>query len=255
MTDILKLSARTSILLTIALLLLGTGLSLAKDDDKTGYEEDDIFYDNRYDYSFELPEEWEVGKTYDDPDDEPSSDRVIVYRKKFRVPVKLQENRGLVQRPTTMILIDSTDLPAPEMFQAIAGAHDLTDFQDAIVSRTVLFQRGTQVRPEIIESLPAEVAGYSAVRWLVRLEYAHQINTQFGPDLVRDYKTGYVYLVPMDGLMMYIEQVCENQSFDTLVEEFDSIINSLEFAGGTDADSTAAEAQGSKESEDESNDK
>ncbi len=227
------------LLLAVAVMFLWICQAAAKDKDKTGYEKDDVFHDNRYGYSFEVPKDWKVGKTYKDPDDKPSPDRVMIYRKKFRIPVKLQEHRELVQRPTVFIAIDSTNLPPAQFFQQVSTAHDLNDFESAIVSKSVLFERGVETPPEVMETLPVTIGGHSATRWEVRLQYAHRLDTSFGTQSVRDWKVGYVYLVPLDGVMMYIEQVCENQSFDTLEPEFETMTKTLKFAGESGADSTA----------------
>jgi hypothetical protein len=240
-----------SLLLIISVLLLMSALSLAKDDDKTGYEEKGVFHDNRYDYSFELPKDWKIAKTFKDPESEPASDRVIAVCKKVRVPVKLQGNRELVQRPTMLILIDSTQLAAREFFQQIASSYELDPYQDAIVSRTILLQRGAQSRPEILESLPTKVAGHDAIRWLVRLEYAHQLETSFGPQLVRDWKKGHIYLVPLDGMLMYIEQVCENQSFETIESDFSTILNSLTFESISQDETETSDSSGESENKEQ----
>ncbi len=230
------------ILPTLAILLLSSGFAFGKDDNKTGYEKDDVFYDNRYGYSFELPEDWKVGKTYDEKDGR-SIDRVIVFRKKFRIPVKLQEYRELVQRPTALILIDSTEMTPAQLFQRITGSHELDKFGEAIISRSILLQRGVQTPAQVTESVPVTIAGREGVRWQVRLEYAHQLQTQFGPQLVRDWWVGNVYILQLDGKLMYLEQVCENQSFDSLMEEFGVITSTLKFASDSSADSTKAGAE------------
>ena len=185
---------------------------------------DSICTDNLFGYSLQIPPEWKskIGKGN-------SPDRVILQQKNARVPVKLSGSPELAQRPTIMIFADSCNLSADSFFTYLRAETGKSALKDKILSKSVFFERGAPSDADVIDKLPTQVAGRNGLRIRVRLEYtatamARGTDT---PSTVRDFRAGFVYVIPFDGWMMYIEEVGENQFLEALMEPFDSVIKSL----------------------------
>lgn len=225
--------AALMVITTICLALLGTTAFAKKE--KVGTLEKGVFTDNRFGFTVAAPSEWRDGGLRD----EYSQERITFIYKRVRVPARLREVPEEALRPTIMVFADSTTLPHAAIVDSLRNGITKDPFRDKILNKSVFFQRGAPNPPEVLRSIPTKVGGLDAVVYEVRREYAVQVPQQRGaPELVRDFRTGRVYLVPLTGAMIYIEMVCENQFQNELQPEFDAFINSFKFAG-TASDSSA----------------
>lgn len=212
----------------IGVILLFPGIVEAKkESDKAGYIERDTYFDNRFGFSFRIPSGWRTSKIQK----EPTAERILLTQRSYRIPVKLQHDRGAAQRPTVIICADSTRQTPEEFFRELRTAEKPSPFAEKVITRSVFLQRGSQHPLEVMETREENVGGFPAVRYRLWMEYTVPVeDARLGTTgLIRDRKAGNIYLVPFEGWMLYIEQVAENQFFDSLSDDFNLIINSLTF--------------------------
>jgi hypothetical protein len=227
------------ILLATALLVsVSVCPTTAGDDERTGTVDDNKYVDHRFGFSVQLPESWKVAK----PKDEPHPQRLIAEEKHPRVPIKLQENPGAATKPTLIVFADSTDMTPQEFMNFLRADTTESDFKEKLLDRTILLDAFSKYNTDILSTTTVEFLGRQATRMVARLQY-EAVGYMRGRNeeiKVNDFRVGYIYLVPMDGWLMYVEFACENQFAEALEESFGEILDS--FTWVTEAsDSTKTE--------------
>lgn len=94
-----------------------------------------------------------------------------------------------------------------------------------------------------------KIGGQNATRWQIRREYSVQVQKDdtTPPQLIRDYRVGYVYIVAFDGWLLYMEMACENQFRDELEDHFKNIASSITFRSNSSAADTVKAVEGGAE--------
>ncbi len=219
-------------------------VALAKKE-KAGVIKDGWYADNRFGFSIFIPSDWKDGGAKD----EPTSERIMFAWRKPRIPLKLKDNPGEALKPFVRIFADSTTMSAVEFLDSLRVGSVKDPFRDKILSKSIFFERGISNPPEIAPVENVKIGGRDAKRWYIRREYSVQIQKDevTPPELVRDYRQGYVYIVPREGWLLYMEMACENQFRDDLEGEFQKVAFSLTFlSNAPTADSTSVGEKGSK---------
>jgi hypothetical protein len=208
------------------LLLFATSLSAGDKSAETGIIKDGIYHDTRFAFSVKIPTDWREAKLRK----EPSAERILMVQRKPRVPLRLQDSPEAAVRPSVMIFTDSTTMTPAEFFAFIRADTGKTDFKQRILAKSVFLEQGVPNEIEVMEKMTTKILGRDATRMKVRLEYSARVENpgmSKKPVQVNDYRIGYIFLVPFDGWLMYIEEVCENQFLQSLQPDFDTVINSL----------------------------
>jgi hypothetical protein len=141
-----------------------------------------------------------------------------------------------------MFFADSTALTPTQFFEFLQTDTGKSQFKEEIIRKSIFLDRGTTYHFEIINQLPKQILGQPALKLEMRMKYDAEAPMMGGREtdvgrstsskefnLVRDFRMGYVYLVPFEGWLMYVEIFCENQFFDSLKPVFDQVIDSLKF--------------------------
>lgn len=230
-----KLMNKTARLVWILIFsgILISAVAFAKKE-KVGTIEKGWYSDSRFGFSMPIPSEWKDAGVKN----EPTPERIMFEWRKPRVPIKLKSNPGEALKPFVRIFADSTTLTAAAFFDSLNVGSTKDEFRDKIISKSTFFQRGLSNPPEIAGPTFEKIGGQNANRWQIRREYSVQIQKDetTPPQLIRDYRVGYVYIVPFEGWLLYIEMACENQFRDELEENFRNVASSITFR------STASEA-------------
>ena len=213
------------------LLLFAASLSAGEKSAETGFIKDGVYHDARFTFSVKIPTDWREAKLRK----EPTSERILMVQRKPRIPLRLQDSPEMAVKPSVMIFADSTTMTTAEFFAFLRADTGKTEFKQRILAKSVFLEPGVPNDIEIMGNLPVKVAGRDAARMELRLEYSVRIEADkhgessrnSKPVQVNDYRIGYIYLVPFEGWLMYIEEVCENQFLQSLQADFDTVINSL----------------------------
>ncbi|MGB5107609.1 MAG: hypothetical protein WBP29_04935 [Candidatus Zixiibacteriota bacterium] len=239
----MKKSTQILSVLTIAVLAL-CSLALAKKE-KVGTVENGWYSDSRFGFSLNIAPEWKTAGLKD----EPSPERVMFEWRKPRVPLKLKSSPNDALRPFVRIFADSTTLGPVEFLDSLNVGSTKDSFRDKILSKSTFFERGKSNPPEISTALTVMIGGHRAYQWSIRREYSVQIQKDniTPPELVRDYRFGYVYIVPADGWLLYLEMACENQFRDDLDLEFQKVASSITFRNAAPATDSVKTIEGGKE--------
>ncbi len=241
-----KLMKKTAVLTWLLVFsgLLVCAVAFAKKE-KVGIIENGWYSDSRFGFSIAIPAEWKDAGLKN----EPTPERIMFEWRKPRIPIKLKSNPGEALRPFVRIFADSTGLSTREFFDSLNVGSTKDAFRDRILSKSIFFQRGMSNPPEIEPPTIEEIGGFDATRWHIRREYSVQVQRDeiTPPELVRDYRVGYVYIVGFDGWLLYMEMACENQFRDELEDQFKKVASMLTFrAAPASTDSTKA-AEGGAE--------
>lgn len=235
----LKTTTRMLIAIVVGSLLLIP--SLRAGNPRTGEVKDNKYTDLRFGFSVQIPDDWRIAK----PKKEYTPQRLIAEQKNPRVPVKLRRDPRWAVKPTLVVIADSTGLTDQNFYNFLHCDTCKSEFKDEVLLRSILLSPSSSHRFDLIEDKAAEVAGAPAKRLTGRIQYDAQVEVP-GRDqieLVRGRRTGYIYLIPREGWLMYIEMVCENDFFPSLDETFSEIIDSIDF-GGEKSDTLKTEEPG-----------
>lgn len=224
--------------------LLISAVAFAKKE-KVGIIKDGWYSDSRFGFSMSIPGEWKDAGLKN----EPTSERIMFEWRKPRIPMKLKSNPGEALSPFVRIFADSTTLSAQAFFDSLNTGSTKDEFRDKILSKSVFFQRGFSNPPEISNATPEKIGGQNAMRWQIRREYSVQVQKDetTPPQLVRDYRVGYVYIVPFDGWLLYLEMACENQFRDEMEGNFMNIASSITFRSTSSVADTVKTTEGGAE--------
>jgi len=235
--------ARVSGLALTAVLVLGLGLTALAKKEKVGVLNKGVFTDNRFGFSITMPKEWRDGGLRD----EYSPERISFLYKRTRVPARLRNNPDEALRPVVLVFADSNTLPAAAFIDSLRSGITKDAFRDKILNKSVFFQRGVPNPVEQLRVQNVTIGGRAAVQYQMRREYAVQVQPEGRavPELVREFRSGWVYLIPLEGALVYMELVCERQFENELQPEFEAFINSVTFNQAA-SDSTAAPTEGSE---------
>lgn len=193
---------------------------------KTGETKDHVYRDFRFGFSVEYPADWKASK----PKKEYHPLRFLVQEKGHIVPVKLRNNPEYAVKPTMMIFADSTNLTPEQFFTYLQSDSGKSEFKTKILQKSILLDRTSRYEMEVVQRRKAKVLGVDAVKIKGRVEYVAQVTVPGrGPQVVKDYRSGFIYLVPFEGWLLYIEQYCENELLPSQIDAFDSMISSLTF--------------------------
>ena len=209
---------------------------------RTGEIKENRYQDLRFGFALQLPQEWKMAK----PKKEYTPQRLVAEQKNPRIPMKLRSDPGWAVTPTVMVFADSTDMAAGEFFTFLQSDSGKTELKDKILSKSILLAPVAKHDVNIQTRTSAEIGGREALKLKAKLEYEALISGRSGATLIRDYRVGHIYIIPLEGWLLYVELVCENQFFPSLHETFEKIMASLTFAD-TESDTTAGEGEGSKE--------
>lgn len=229
--------------LAIAVLAF-TSLAFAKKE-KVGKIENGWYTDGRFGFSITIPQEWKTAGLKD----EPSPERLMFEWRNPRVPLKLKNSPSDALRPFIRIYADSTQLSPAAFLDSLNNGSTKDSFRDKILSKSTFFERGKSNPPEITPPSSVMIGGHKAMQWGIRREYSVQVQKDdvTPPELVRDYRFGYVYIVPADGWLLYLEMACENQFRDDLDLEFQKVASSITFrSGAAETDSVTVIEGGQK---------
>lgn len=240
---LMKKVSKFVLLLTMAGLLV-SAVAFAKKE-KVGTIEKGWYSDSRFNFSMSIPQEWKDAGLKN----EPTSERLMLEWRKPRIPMKLKENPGEALRPFVRVLADSTSLLPQEFLDSLTNGSTKDLFRDRILAKSVFFQRGVSNPAEIAPPTVEKISGLNATRWYIRREYAVQVQKDeyTPPQLVRDYRIGYVYIVPFDGWIFYMEMACENQFRDELDSEFQKVVSSVTFRSMREAADSVKTPEGGTE--------
>lgn len=229
--------ARIAGLALTAILVLGMGLTAQAKKEKVGVLNKGVFTDNRFGFSITMPKEWRDGGLRD----EYSPERISFLYKRTRVPARLRDNPEEALRPIVMVFADSNTLPTAAFVDSLRSGLTKDSFRDKILNKSVFFQRGAPNPAEQLRVQNVKIGGRDAVQYQMRREYAVQVQPEGRsvPELVREFRSGWVYLIPLEGALVYMELVCERQFENELQPEFEAFINSVTFDQAA-GDSTAA---------------
>ena len=229
-------------LLLLALMGFFVGAAAIAGKAKVGIVKDGWYSDSRFGFSLAIPQEWKEAGIKD----EPNSERLVLAWRKPRPPLKLRDNPNEALKPFARFYADSTSVTALEFFDSLRVGSTKDNYRDKILSKSTFFERGLSNPPEISPVDAVKIGGRDAYRWYIRREYSVQIQKDevTPPQLVRDYRTGYVYVVPGDGWILYLEMACENQFRDDFEDEFKKIAFSINFHNPAPAADSAAAAPG-----------
>ena len=219
-----KITSFVSVLTIVVVALFS--LALAKKE-KVGTIENGWYSDGRFGFSLNIPEEWKTAGLKD----EPSPERLQFEWRKPRIPMKLKNSPGDALRPFIRIYADSTAFTPAEFLDSLNNGRVKDAFRDKIVSKSTFFERGVSNPPEISTPKTVSIGGRTAYRWAIKREYSVQFRKDdvTPPELVRDYRAGYVYILPGDGWLLYLEMACENQFRDDFEAEFEKVASSITF--------------------------
>ena len=213
----------------------------AGDDDKTGVVEDNTYTDSRFGFQIHLPDDWKVGK----PKKEINQQRIVAEKKNPRIPPQLRDDPSWATPPSLMIFADSTDLTRAEFFAFLQSDTTKSDFKKQIQKNTVLMDLYGRYQFDIIFETPISLAGLPTTQYKMRRKYEAQ-GMQLGSDramTIKDFVSGYVYLVEGDGWIGYIELVCENQFLPVLEETFAEIMKTFKFPAAAEPQDTLSESE------------
>lgn len=207
------------------LLLFAAPLSAGEKSAETGIIKDGVYHDTRFAFSVKIPADWREAKLRK----EPTAERILMVQRKPRVPLRLQDSPEAAVKPSVMIFADSTTMTPTEFFAFIRADTGKTELKQKILAKTVFLEPGVPNDIEVLEMATVKILGRDATKMKVRLEYSARVESpgMSKPVQVNDFRAGYVFLVPFDGWLMYIEEVCENQFLQSLQPDFDTVINSL----------------------------
>jgi len=224
--------------------ILISGAAFAKKE-KVGTIEKGWYNDSRFGFSMSIPTEWKDAGLKN----EPSPERIMFEWRKPRVPIKLKSNPGEALKPYVRIFADSTTMTAQAFFDSLNVGSTKDEFRDKILSKSEFFQRGLSNPPEIAVPTAEKIGGQNATRWQIRREYSVQVQKDdtTPPQLIRDYRVGYVYIVAFDGWLLYMEMACENQFRDELEDHFKNIASSITFRSNSSAADTVKAVEGGAE--------
>ncbi|MFH2055352.1 MAG: hypothetical protein ABIJ61_05295 [bacterium] len=217
----------------VLLLMLGLCLVVAiaapvragDDKDKTGFSDDNKYTDYRYGFEIRVPDDWKIGK----PKKEPNCQRIVAEKKNARIPPQLQDDPSWATRPTLMIFADSTKLTPNEFFAFLQSDTTDSELKKQIIKSTVLMDLYARHKFDVLLQTPTTLGGITGLQLKLRRQYEAQ-GTQLGDDrpmTIKDFVSGYVYLLQGDGWLCYIELACENQFLPVLEETFAEIIGSF----------------------------
>ena len=211
-----------------------------KGKEKTGTVEDNLYNDTRFGFTIQLPSDWKIGKLKK----ELNCQRLVAEKKNPRVPPRLRDDPSWATSPTLMIFADSSDLSPTQFFAFLRSDTTKSEFKKKINSTTVLFDPFSQDEPDILLQMTAKLGGLPALRMKARRQYEAQgvqLSGRGGITAVRDFVSGYIYVVKGEGWLAYLELVCENQFLPVLEETFTEITNSFGIPAPEPEDSTAEE--------------
>lgn len=226
-----------SLICALGALLWPSGLQAG--NPRTGEVKDNKYTDTRFGFSVQVPDDWKIAK----PKKEFTTLRLLAEQKNPQVPVKLRSDPSYAQKPTVLIFCDSTDMAPMEVYHFLQSDSGKSQFKDDVLLKSVMLYRLSPYRMDIVRQIPVEVAGAKGVKLVGRVQYDARVELpgRNRIELVRDFRVGTIYLIPFDGWMMYIEQVCENDFYPTLEETFDKIVNSITFAKPKEEETKAEE--------------
>jgi hypothetical protein len=228
-------------LMTVAGLVI-CAVAFAKKE-KVGVVKDGWYSDSRFGFSVFMPSDWKDAGAKD----EPSPERIAFIWRKARIPLKLKNNPNEALKPFVRIFADSTTMSAREFLDSLNVGSTKDSYRDKILSKSTFFERGLSNPPEITPAEAVKIGGRDALRWHVRREYSvqYQKDEVTPPQLIRDYRVGYVYIIPGEGTLLYLEMACENQFRDDMEGEFQKVVSSITFSSATPkSDSTAVLEKG-----------
>jgi len=206
-------------------------LSAADKSTEVGYIKDGIYHDARFGFSLKIPVEWREAKLRK----EPTPERLLLVQKKPKVPLRLQNSPESAVRPSVMVFADSTAM-SPQAFLAFLRADTgKTEFKSRILLKSILLDKGTPNEIKVTGKTTAKILGQEAIKLGANLKYKVRVKgpNEFlpGPIHVFGARSGYIYIVPFSGWLMYIEQACEIEFLGYLQPDFDTMINSLTLEG------------------------
>jgi hypothetical protein len=209
----------------IALALFSLTASAEKQPE-TGVIKDGVYHDTRFGFSLKIPAEWREAKLRK----EPTAERLTLTQRKHRIPLKLQDSPEQAQKPMVLILADTCSMTPEAFFTFLQRDTVKSEIKSRILSKSVFLEQGSSNRIEVLDRTPATVAGKSALKIRCRIEYAAAVvsaSATATPIMVRDFRVGFIYIIPFDGWLMYIEEVAENQFLPSLTPDFDLVVTSL----------------------------
>lgn len=207
------------------LLALALPLQAGDDKDKTGIEEDNKYTDNRFGFSIKVPDDWKVGKAKK----EPHCQRLVAEKKNPRIPPQLRDDPSWATPPSLMIYADSSDMTPAQFFAFLKSDTTESELKKQIMKNTVLLDFYGRYNPDVMLENPTTLAGLPAMQYKLRRQYEAQ-GVQIGRDrttTIKDFVSGYIYIVQGDGWIGFIELVGENQFLPVLEDTFTQIIDSF----------------------------
>lgn len=199
--------------------------AVAEKQPETGVIKEGVYRDSRFGFSVKLPQDWREAKLRK----EPTAERLVMTQRKPRVPIRLQDNADQAAKPTAMFFADTCNM-TPEIFYEFLQRDTVrSELKDRILTKSVFLEQGSSNHIEILDQTHVTVAGKSALKIRGRLEYAATVqkNPMDTPTMIRDFRAGFIYIIPFDGWLMYIEEVAESQFLPSLTPDFDMIVKSL----------------------------
>jgi hypothetical protein len=197
-----------------------------KGKEKTGTVEDNLYSDTRFGFTIQLPSDWKIGKLKK----ELNCQRLVAEKKNPRIPPQLRDDPSWATPPTLMIFADSNDLSAEQFFAFLQSDSTKSELKKKINSTTVLFDLFSRDEPDILLQVADKLGGLPAWRVKARRQYEAQgiqLSGRGGTAAVRDFVSGYAYVIRGEGWVAYLELVCENQFLPVLEEKFTEIMKSF----------------------------
>lgn len=218
-----------SIAATVVLCIAFIGTPV--DAKKAGEVKDNVYHDNSYDFSLQIPDGWSASIKTDK-----NALRMTMDQKSPVPPYQFQGGlRDYMQIPTMAVMVDTTSLGAGEFVDSLLSSSFESEQKKFMYKYLKIISRSH----ELVKRKEVTFAGNLSVMMEARQPYEITVakGTSDKSDVINDNKYGTIFVTVRDGEVYVISMICEYRTSQQILDMYNEMINSLKFG----SDKTAQE--------------
>ncbi len=190
---------------------------------KSGEVKDNIYTDNDYDFSMQIPDGWSTSIK-----SSKYALRMTMDQKSPVPPYQFQGGlRDYMQVPTMAVIVDTTSLGANEFVDSLLSSSFESDQKKFMYKYLKIVSRPY----ELVKRQEITFQGKMAVLMEARQAYEITVAKQGSDkaDVVNDNKYGTIFVTVRDGHVYMISMICEYRTSQPIVDMYNQVISSLKF--------------------------
>lgn len=203
------------LLIIVLALILAFNCAFARKSSKAGEFKDGVYTDNLYNFSLNIPDDWNYSIKKDD-----SNTRLVLTKKTYDVPLAFQSSPNFTKIPTITVYADTSSM-SPEVFtdSLMSDAYKSKQKKQVMNICEILYGEFTKRKQGKMS-----VGEISGILIAGEQKYTLQI-----PDVYTNYYGGSIFIAKHGNNLMIVHFISENLYYQNLNEELIKVLSTLKF--------------------------